>query len=137
MHEKIEKKHTIPPLVVPIVLIIGVFLSLIILFPTSKDDTAFICRATISAVMGRDIDIINVDTNDNDTFHVYYTRADDNSRWDYKCKIENGRILWAVLDGRWRNHTKDEYISYSSTDNEISIVQRFPDNKTISKTFLK
>lgn len=74
-----------------------------------------LCRATIAVLMGRDVGIIRVDGERAGIANVSYVRPDDGTLWGYRCKLEGNRIIWATIDGRWRDrsvHSWDELIAF-------------------------
>jgi hypothetical protein len=94
-----------------------------------------ICRATVAAVMGRDPAIVKVERTDNGVVRLYYFRPDDGKRWDYRCKVEGQKVVWATAEGRWRTHSQDETIQFVSTGEVLTIEQRFTDGSKSTKAF--
>ncbi|MCM0666225.1 hypothetical protein [Flavobacterium tyrosinilyticum] len=43
-------------------------------------------------------------------------------------KIDGNKILWANIDGRWRDSKYDEKITFVEKDNKLEIIQTFDDN---------
>lgn len=97
-----------------------------------------ICQYAIALDFGKNPSIVKVkkpyDISKN-IVAVGYTRKDDNTKWNFECKIsdDNDRILWRAIPGtkidyigRWRDGTNggegnDSIISYSVVNNEIIV----------------
>lgn len=62
--------------------------------------------------MGRDPKIMRVTRIDGDTLFLSYGRPIDNLIWDYRCKIEGNRVIWASEPGRWREAPKDDKVFF-------------------------
>ena len=101
--------------------------------PTFSDQQ--ICKAAVGAIMGRDPKIIAVTKNEAGVFYLHYIRADDGSKWAYRCKLEGNKIIWASDTGRWRNDPMDERITYDINGENLAIVQTFTDGSASKKSF--
>lgn len=95
-----------------------------------------IARYTMASIMGRPTKTIKVIKKD-ELYFVSYIRKSDHQKFDYKIKFDGNKILWANLDGRWRNSKYDEKISFVEKENKIHIVQTFDDNSQDIKEFKK
>lgn len=95
-----------------------------------------IARYTMSSVMGQPSKIIKVIKNE-DLYYVSYIRKSDNQKFSYKIKFDGNKILWANIDGRWRNSEYDEKISFVEKNNKVSIIQTFSDNSTDIREYKK
>jgi hypothetical protein len=86
--------------------------------PLSLADTApsfeaeAICRTAIASIMGRDPKIVRVTRDAGDVLFLSYVRPIDNFVWDYRCKIEGNRVIWASEPGRWREDPKDDKVFF-------------------------
>ncbi|UIN23501.1 hypothetical protein [Herbaspirillum frisingense] len=96
-----------------------------------------ICKAAISTIMGQSPSIIKIDKEDSGIIFVSYIRPSDKSMWEYRCRIDGTRVIWASKTGRWRDHALDEVITYSGTQNSVTIAQKFTDGSSTSKIFSK
>jgi hypothetical protein len=85
-----------------------------------------IARYTISSVMQQPAKIIKAIKKD-DLYYVSYTRKSDKQKFEYKIKFDGNKILWANIDGRWRDSEYDEKLSFSENGNILNIIQTFND----------
>lgn len=99
----------------------------------TKEDVA---RFAISTVMGQPSKNIKVRL-ENELYYVSYVRNSDSQKFNYKIKIDGKTIVWANVDGRWRDGQYDEKISFEEADNKIKITQIFSDGSGDSKEFKK
>jgi hypothetical protein len=95
-----------------------------------------IARYTMASIMGRPTKTIKVIKKD-ELYFVSYIRKSDHQKFDYKIKFDRNKILWANLDGRWRNSKYDEKITFVEKENKIHIVQTFDDNSQDIQEFKK
>ncbi|KFF08213.1 hypothetical protein [Flavobacterium hydatis] len=95
-----------------------------------------IARYTMAAIMDHSPKIIKVSKN-NDLYYVSYIRKSDNQKFEYKIKFNGNEILWANIDGRWRDSKYDEKISFVEKDNQINIIQIFSDGSKYVKEYKK
>lgn len=95
-----------------------------------------IARYTMSSIMGQPAKTIKV-TKSEDLYYVSYIRKSDSQKFSYKIKFDGNKILWANIDGRWRNSEYDEKISFSVKNNKVSIIQTFSDNSEDVKEYKK
>ncbi len=71
-----------------------------------------ICRTAIASIMGRDPRIVQVTRIAGDILFLSYVRPIDNFVWDYRCKIQGNRVIWASEPGRWREDPKDDKVFF-------------------------
>ena len=108
---------------------------------TAKSDRfniGHLCRAAISIVMGRPVGIIRVDSMNQSLATVSYNRPDDGTLWQQKCTIEGDHVVWAALDGRWRNNYQwEERLIFSHGNNGelLTIKQKYPDGSGSTQEF--
>ncbi|MEO7978982.1 hypothetical protein [Flavobacterium sp.] len=95
-----------------------------------------ISRYAIASIMGQSAKIIKV-TKKDEIYILSYIRKSDKQKFDYKMKVEGNKILWANLDGRWRNSEYDEKITFIEKENNINIIQTFEDNSQDIQEFIK
>ncbi|MFH6943162.1 hypothetical protein [Flavobacterium sp. FlaQc-50] len=95
-----------------------------------------IARYTMASIMGRPTKTIKVIKKD-ELYFVSYIRKSDDQKFDYKIKFDGNKILWANLDGRWRNSKYDEKITFAEKENKVHIIQTFDDNSQNIKEFKK
>ncbi|WP_137173204.1 hypothetical protein [Massilia sp. HP4] len=98
-------------------------------------DQQQICRAAISAVMGRDPKTLKVTKVDSGVIHLSYSRPDDETVWEQRCRVEGQKVVWATKSGRWREHTLDDVITYTVTGTSLTISQKFTDGSTVVKSY--
>jgi len=101
-----------------------------------KFNESQICKAAIAKLMGRNPGIIKIDGKEVKTILLSYTRQDDQKKWKYKCKVEDGEIIWGVAEGRWRIHPMDSKVSYNIIGDSITITELFNDGSSTNETFL-
>jgi hypothetical protein len=85
-----------------------------------------VARYTMASVMGQTPKIIKATKND-DLYYVSYTRKSDKQKFEYKIKFDDDKILWANIDGRWRDSKYDEKISFAENGDKLNIIQTFSD----------
>lgn len=95
-----------------------------------------IARYTMSSIMGQPAKTIKVIKSE-DLYYVSYIRKSDSRKFSYKIKFDGNKILWANIDGRWRNSEYDEKISFTEKNNKVSIIQTFSDNSEDIKEYKK
>ena len=109
--------------------------------PLTMSDKRFVCRATIATVMGRSIHSVEEFEFQGDIISVQYTRSSDDTLWQYACKIEKDRVIWANIEngtiGRWRDSGDDERLSFRTTESKIKILQTFVDGSTTYEEFYR
>lgn len=85
-----------------------------------------VARYAIASVMGEPTKIIKAIKN-KDLYFVSYIRKSDKKKFEYKIKFEGNKILWANIDGRWRNSEYDEKISFEEDAEKLKIITTFSD----------
>ncbi|PIQ48199.1 MAG: hypothetical protein COW03_11135 [Cytophagales bacterium CG12_big_fil_rev_8_21_14_0_65_40_12] len=92
---------------------------------------------TISAIMHQSPSIISANQ-ENGIYLVTYNRPSDGKTFAYKVKFDGvDKVIWATIDGRWRNSELDEEIKYSVEGDKLKITQKFSDGSKSEKEFLK
>ena len=99
----------------------------------SKEDIA---RFTISAIMSQPSNKIKVEFL-NGLYFVSYIRKSDSKKLEYKIQIDEKKVIWGDIDGRWRNGEYDEIIYFEESDNKLKIIQIFSDGSSNIKEFHK
>ena len=96
---------------------------------TEKEYNA-ICRAGISALYYKPLEIVKTINRKEETVYISHVRPSDSKTWHYKCKITGNRILWGTKDGRWRTHQLDEavYYTYDSKTKKVTIEVKYPNS---------
>ena len=84
-----------------------------------------ICRTAIASVMGRDPKMMQVTLTTGDVLFLTYVRPIDNFVWNYRCRIECNRVLWANEPGRWRDDPKDEKVLFEVIEANLSTEDDF------------
>lgn len=97
----------------------------------SKEDVS---RFAISSIMEQPSMTIKVKS-ENGLYIVSYIRKSDSKKFRYKIRIDGDKILWANLDGRWRNTEYDEKVSFEENGQTLKIIQTFSDNSVDIKEF--
>ncbi|RTY68364.1 hypothetical protein [Flavobacterium sp. LB2P53] len=85
-----------------------------------------IARFTIASVMGQPIKIVKA-TKNNDLYFVTYLRKSDKQKFEYKVKFDGNDVIWASIEGRWRNSKYDEKISFEENGEKLKIITTFSD----------
>ncbi len=99
---------------------------------TEKD----VARFSISAIMGQPSNKIKVQ-HENGLYYVSYIRKSDSKKFEYKIKIDDNKVVWANIDGRWRDSEYDERISFEEDGNKLKITQSFSDGSSGVNEFKK
>lgn len=113
--------------------------------PLTEDMLRMVCRATISTLMGRDVNIIKSQMREG-IVYLNYIRPDDGVEWFFRCKAEtpgSNRIVWAShwetkknsSYGRWRTGPQDGVIVYEINELSLAIHINFEDGSTMSESF--
>ena len=98
-----------------------------------------ICKAAIAHLMGRPPESIRARIH-GEIVSLSYVRADDGTRWTYRCKVEGLRVIWASAPaGRWRTDPADETITYRTLGGpglpRLEIEEAFSDGSSSTETF--
>lgn len=99
----------------------------------SKEDVA---RFTMSTVMERPSKTMKVKF-ENELYYVSYIREDDKKKFDYKIKINDKEIVWANIDGRWRDDELDGKIGFKELGDKLKITWRLSNEDSVIKEFNK
>jgi hypothetical protein len=99
----------------------------------TKEDVA---RFAISSIMGQPSNKIKVRL-ENELYYVSYVRKSDSQKFNYKIKIDGKTIVWASIDGRWRDEQYDERISFEENENKLTITQIYSDGSVDAKEYKK
>ena len=96
-----------------------------------------ICRTAIASVMGRDPKLVQVTRIDGDILFLSYVRPIDNFVWDYRCRIDGNRVIWASEPGRWREGPKDERVSFEVVGDgeQLRIIDDHADGSATNELF--
>jgi hypothetical protein len=95
-----------------------------------------IARYTMASAMEQPPKIIKA-TKNKELYFVSYIRKSDKQKFEYKVKFNGNEILWANIDGRWRNSKYDEKITFVENDNKLNIVQTYSDGSEDIQEFTK
>lgn len=102
-----------------------------------KDFTEFdIAEFTMASIMYQPTKIMTT-KKDGENIIVSYIRPSDSQKFSYRIKIEGHRIIWATIDGRWRDSSEDEYITFEEEKKKIIITQRFSDGSSSKDSYTK
>lgn len=85
-----------------------------------------VARYTISSVMQQSPEIMRTSKKD-DLYFITYIRKSDKQKFEYKIKFEGNNILWANIDGRWRNSLYDEKLSFVEKGDKLKVIQTYSD----------
>ena len=96
-----------------------------------------ICRTAIASIMGRDPKIVRVTRVAGDVLFLSYVRPLDNFVWDYRCKIQDNRVVWASEPGRWREDPKDEKVFFEIVGDgrQLRIIEDHGDGSATKELF--
>jgi hypothetical protein len=96
-----------------------------------------ICRTAIASIMGRDPKIVRVTRIAGDIVFLSYVRPLDNFVWDYRCKIQGNRVVWASEPGRWREDPKDDKVFFEIVGDgkQLRIIEDHGDGSATKELF--
>jgi hypothetical protein len=96
-----------------------------------------ICRTAIASIMGRDPKIVRVTRVAGDILFLSYLRPIDNFVWDYRCKIQGNRVVWASEPGRWREDPKDDKVFFEIVGGgkQLRIIEDHGDGSATKELF--
>jgi hypothetical protein len=96
-----------------------------------------ICRTAIASIMGRDPKTVQVTKVAGDILFLSYVRPIDNFVWDYRCKIEGNRVIWASEPGRWREDPKDDKVFFEIVGGgkQLRIIENHRDGSATKELF--
>lgn len=86
-----------------------------------------VARYAIASLMGESTKNIKVSKN-KELYSLFYIRNSDKKKYEYKIKFDGGRIIWANIDGRWRNSKDDEKIYFEENAEKLKIITIYSDN---------
>ncbi|WP_164112227.1 MULTISPECIES: hypothetical protein [Sphingobacterium] len=95
-----------------------------------------VARFTISSIMNQPSKNIKVSEKDG-LYILSYIRKSDSQKFDYKIKFEGNNVIWASIDGRWRDASYDERISFEEGIDNLKIIQTFSDGSVDTKEYQK
>jgi hypothetical protein len=96
-----------------------------------------ICRTALASIMGRDPKIVRVTLIAGDVLFLSYVRPIDNFVWDYRCKIQGNRVVWASEPGRWREDPKDDKVFFEIVGGgkQLRIIEDHGDGSATKELF--
>ena len=96
-----------------------------------------ICRTAIGSIMGRDPKVVVVTRIAGEILYLSYVRPIDNFVWDYRCRIEGNRVIWASEPGRWREGPEDDKVFFEviADGNQLRILDNHSDGSTTKEEF--
>jgi hypothetical protein len=96
-----------------------------------------ICRTALASVMGRDPKLVRVTRTTDDVLFLSYLRPLDNFVWDYRCKIQGNRVIWASEPGRWREGPKDDKVFFEIVGGgkQLRIIENHRDGSATKELF--
>lgn len=85
--------------------------------------------------MGRDPKLVRVTRDAGDVLFLSYVRPIDNFVWDYRCRIEGNRVIWASEPGRWRENPKDDKVFFEIVEGgkQLRIIVEDQDDGSATK----
>jgi len=77
------------------------------------------------------------------TVRIRYVRPSDGKLWTNDCRVDGDRILWRTVnafgagsgEGRWRDDSADEVLTYAIDGDQITITTTFPGEEPASKAY--
>lgn len=94
-----------------------------------------VCAATVATVMEKNPSIISIDTVTSEEIYLSYIRADDKSKWNYKCKIDGSSVIWGSHPGRWRVDNVDPKNEFHVEGDFLKISVNYSDGSATNKSF--
>lgn len=96
-----------------------------------------ICRTAIASISGRDPKLLQVTLTDGDVLFLAYVRPIDNFVWNYRCRIDGNRVLWASEPGRWRDNPKDGKLFFEVVGGgqQLRIIEDHDDGTSTNQLF--
>ena len=96
-----------------------------------------ICRTALASIMGRDPKIVRVTRIAGDILFLSYVRPLDNFVWDYRCKIQDNRVVWASEPGRWREDPNDDKVFFEIVGGgeQLRIIENHGDGSATKELF--
>jgi hypothetical protein len=96
-----------------------------------------ICRTAIASIADRDPKAVQVTETVGEVLFLAYLRPIDNFIWNYRCRIEDNRVIWATDPGRWRDDIQDDKIFFEivGAGSQLRIIVRHADGSTTNQLF--
>jgi hypothetical protein len=96
-----------------------------------------ICRTAIASIMDRDPKLMQLTLTAGDVLFLTYVRPMDNFVWNYRCRIEGNRVVWATEPGRWRDDPKDDEVIFEviGAGKQLRIIDIHRDGSSTEKLF--
>jgi hypothetical protein len=96
-----------------------------------------ICRTAIASIMGRDPKLVQVTRVAGDILFLSYVRPIDNFVWDYRCRIQDNRVIWASEPGRLREDSKDDKVFFEIVGDgkQLRIIENHGDGPATKELF--
>jgi hypothetical protein len=103
-----------------------------------------ICVASVMTIMGYEHENIRGRQANPISSVVTRLRIDDNSKWNWLCKINNDQVIYAAMNidgpdkikiGRWRTHSLDEKISFKVDNDNLTISIKYTGSSDRVKSF--
>ena len=96
-----------------------------------------ICRAAIASIAGRDPKAMQVTRVAGNVLFLSYVRPIDNFVWDYRCRIQGNRVVWASEPGRWREDPKDAKVFFEIVGGgkQLRIIEDHGDGSATQELF--
>lgn len=85
-----------------------------------------ISKYAIASVTLQDPSIIKVNKEDN-LYFVTYRRKTDRQQFNYKIRFAGNKVIWASVNGRWRDSADDAMIYFKEEGKTLQIIQKFSD----------
>ena len=100
-------------------------------------DVEAICRTAVASIMDRDPKMMQITLTAGDVVFMTYVRPIDNFVWNYRCRIEGNRVLWASEPGRWRDDPKDEKVFFEVVEGgkQLRIIEDHGDGSSTKQLF--
>ncbi|WP_051200256.1 hypothetical protein [Flavobacterium subsaxonicum] len=95
-----------------------------------------VAKYAISTIMGQSPSIMSA-SKDGDLYVVYYVRKSDKQKFTYKLKFNDDVVIWANIDGRWRDTKYDEKIRFTEFGNTLKIQTTYSDGSSGIEKFKK
>lgn len=100
----------------------------------AQDQQASVAKFAIAALMGRPASTIKI-SKQGAAYIASYIRGSDGQRFSYKLKFAGNNIQWGNSDGRWRNQSADEKLTYAVKNKKVTINIHFGDGSKDTQTF--
>jgi hypothetical protein len=96
-----------------------------------------ICRTAIASITDRDPKAVQVTETVGEVLLLAYLRPIDNFIWNYRCRIEDNRVIWATDPGRWRDDIQDDKVFFEivGAGSQLRIIVRHADGSATDQLF--